>query len=297
MNHGDYPRVIYDAANNPSAYTCYTGANAGDPFAKNSTVQPNDVTASLWVLVRQRLAVPANFICPSTSDETDFIDTTSSELAQRGNFRSPETLSYSYASPFSSAPGYKLNDTRRAGFALMADKNPGVQGTQSNAASPSVNAPPLQMEIANSNNHRKAGQNVLYTDSHVEFKPTPYCGIGDEIQPDLHDNIYTALAPRPLEYAHYVPRYSNGVLGRDVAPAWDFDSYLVPTSTDQLELPAIVIATQPPALPVTLPATHPAASEPTTTPATSQARVLSSTTQTTRATTTNSSASRPTTTP
>jgi hypothetical protein len=160
-----------------------------------------------------------------------------------------------------------------------------------------VNAPPLEMAVANSNNHRKAGQNVLYTDSHVEFKDTPYCGFGDETQPDLHDNIYTALRTKPLERGQYVPRYLNGVLGRDVGPAWDFDSYLVPTATDELELPPAPVATQPATAPVTKPVVRPASSQPATIPATMPARVLPATTQVVRATTTTAPTSRPATRP
>src|SRR5579863_9971360 len=67
-NHGSFPSVEYDSAHNPHGYVAYTGATAADPFARDTTVLPNDVTASLWLLVRHKLAKPADFICPSTSD-------------------------------------------------------------------------------------------------------------------------------------------------------------------------------------------------------------------------------------
>jgi type II secretory pathway pseudopilin PulG len=273
LNNGDYPRVTYDAVNNPNGYTCYTGADDVNPFAKNSTIKPNDVTASLWLLIRLKLARSSNFICPSTNDAVDELVT---EPAGRGNFRSPQNLSYSYASPFSSAAGYKLNDTRPAGFALMADKNP---GTPSDGVIPPVDAAPLKMSVANSNNHAKAGENVLYADSHVEFKSDPYCGIGDTNHPELHDNIYTALAAKPLEKGQNIPGYANGILSRDVGPAWDFDSYLVPTSTDPLEPAVVVVVTQPTSKPVTQPASIPIPTEPTTVRSSTQPTSLPATTQ------------------
>jgi prepilin-type N-terminal cleavage/methylation domain-containing protein/prepilin-type processing-associated H-X9-DG protein len=244
-NNGDYPRAIFDPAH--PGYTCYTGVDGGSPFAKDSGVQPNDVTASLWLLVRMQLVEPRAFICPSTSDETDPVDDASGRsvlVDLRGNFRGPDSLSYSYASPFSTAPGYRLNDTQRSGFAVMADKNSG------NAARVPFDAQPLQFAPANSANHAQAGQNVLYADGHVDFQPTPYCGME-------RDNIFTALAAKPLEKGQESPpKFANGVVARDVSPAWESDSYLVPTASDRIE-------TNGPTTSATLPTTQ-AATAPTT---------------------------------
>src|SRR4051812_34324590 len=44
------PRVVHDP--NLAGFTAFTGANDANPFAPNSGVRPNDVTASLWLLVR-----------------------------------------------------------------------------------------------------------------------------------------------------------------------------------------------------------------------------------------------------
>ncbi|HSV15518.1 MAG TPA: type II secretion system protein [Tepidisphaeraceae bacterium] len=222
-NNGDYPRVVYDTTH--PGYACYTGVDGGSPFAKDSGVQANDVTASLWLLVRMKLVEPRAFICPSTSDDIDPIDDASGHavgVELRGNFRGPDSLSYSYASPFSAAPGYRLNDTQRSGFAVMADKNSG------NAASVPFDAQPLQFAAANSANHGQAGQNVLYADGHVDFQPTPYCGVE-------RDNIFTALALKPLEKGQESPpKFSSGITSRDVSPAWESDSYLVPTASDRV---------------------------------------------------------------
>src|SRR5947209_3366489 len=188
-DHGNFPRVIYDPAHNPDGYVAYSGARAPDPFARDTQVRPNDVTASLWLLIRSGLAKPASFICPSTNDAPE-ADAHPEKWKERANFSSGWHLSYSYASPFSSAAGYKLNDYLPSDFALMADKNPGVTPAGSNVGGPSWDAPPFQLEQANSLNHRRVGQNVLYTDGHVQFQTTPYCGVGHEGE---RDNIYTAL--------------------------------------------------------------------------------------------------------
>ena len=112
----------------------------------------------------------------------------------------------------------------------MADKNPGVDSQRSaNVSGPAYNAKPFDLSTANSFNHGRAGQNVLYADGHVQFQPTSYCGYGKEAQ---RDNIYTALSRTPIPKGQAPIGYSPGVVGKDVGPAYDRDSYLVPTSQD-----------------------------------------------------------------
>jgi len=226
-NKGAFPRVTYDPAHNPDGYVAYSGATATDPFARDTAVRPNDVTASLWLLVRAGFAKPSDFICPSTYDTPELVN--GGAFAQHSNFTNGHHLSYSYASPFSSAPGYILNDFLPADFALMADKNPGISAAGSDVTAPAWNATPLEIARANSNNHGRAGQNVLYTDGHVSFQPTPYCGVGSEAQ---RDNIYTALSRIPIAKGKAPPVFGNGALGHDVGPSWDHDSYLAPTGQD-----------------------------------------------------------------
>jgi prepilin-type processing-associated H-X9-DG protein len=64
------------------------------------------------------------------------------------------------------------------------------------------------MKKANSSNHEKDGQNVLYGDGHVAWQKTPFCGI-------QNDNIYTA---------------KNGLAPKvEASPADANDSVLLPT--------------------------------------------------------------------
>ena len=72
------------------------------------------------------------------------------------------------------------------------------------------------MKTANSNNHNKDGENVLYGDGHVEFQSNPFVGT-------QKDNIYTA-------HATGVPTQSNPVAtGLYVSPTDQNDSVLLPT--------------------------------------------------------------------
>ncbi len=227
LNHNAFPRVVYDERQR-NAWTSFTGADCDDPFLDGATVRPNDVTASLWLLVRQQHLSPSVFICPSTSDVADpLLDVRDQKVdpERRGNFRGPENLSYSYASPFSSAPDYRLDDTRPGEFVIVADRNPGKAHGQ-NVEAVREKDSPLRLALGNSLNHRRAGQNVLYASGVVEFESTPFCGVGRSAK-STGDNIYTALSRAPLDGQH-VPANETGVVGEDVGAAWANDTYLVP---------------------------------------------------------------------
>ncbi len=224
-NEGNFPRVVYDAANNPNTYFAYTGPFASNPFAGDGRVSANDVTASLWLLIRGGYATPELFICPSTNDYPDpmtdahGVPTTPTN---RSNFMRARNLSYSYASPFSSAPGYRSNENMPSDFVLVADKNPGKAGG-SDVAGPGYKAPLLELAKANSHNHQRAGEAVLYAGPYVEFVKNPYCGFWG-------DNIYTVLSPKVLPEQPTPDMTTRGLVGPEYGPAWKADSYLVPTA-------------------------------------------------------------------
>ena len=219
--NNEYPRTRYDPVLNPNGYTAFTGPDIRNP--NSIAVGPNDVTAPLWLLVRGGFIKDMTvFICPSRGGEPDRLD----GADHRSNFRSPRNLSYSYADPYSGFTQYRLNsDYIRGQFALMADRNPGAD-----AASVPHDASPLELARANSRNHGRAGQNVLYADGTVSFQTTPYCGVRPKAAPD-GDNIYTALSDQPL--TGDTPFYAgNGYVGTQYGPAYQWDSYLVPTDDD-----------------------------------------------------------------
>jgi len=228
-NGFNYPRVRYDALANPNGYAAFTGAWSDNAFATGTSVAASDVTASLWLLLKSGyIKDPGLFICPGSENWADPMTDAhgrASSLAHRANFQAANNLSYSYATPFSNAFNYRLNsDHLPADFALMSDKNPGFATSGSAVIGPARNAPPLDMAGANSFNHQRAGQNVLFAAGNVNFQPNPYCGVAG-------DNIFTALAPQRLNGEH--PALDAvGYIGPAIGPAYEFDSYLVPTAAD-----------------------------------------------------------------
>lgn len=231
-----FPRVRYDATNQPNGYTAFTGPDDHDPFSEQSAVKPNDVTASLWLLVREGLVTDTSvFVCPSSSDSRDLLVDAAGRTVtarQRGNFRLPQNLSYSYANPFGSAPDYRLIDTLPGGFAMLADKNPGTQLGAIDRIAPEDD--PRTLATGNSLNHGRAGQNVLYADGSVRWMTSPFVGIGfSTARPTAGDNIYTALEGQPIEPGRSPPGNGTGVWSRSIGPSWIHDSYLVPTADDR----------------------------------------------------------------
>lgn len=288
-NNFAYPRTRFDPALG-NRWTAFTGPDASDPFAADSAVRPNDVSASFWMLVREELAQPFRFVCPSSDGTPDpLLDANGRPTTgrQRGNFRGPNHLTYAFASPFSAVPDYALNDTLPANFVVVADQGPSVESLAPGGA-PTADAPPRTLAMGNSVNHRRAGQNVLYPAGNVTFESTPFCGVGRERDrektPVSGDNIYTALAHAPLVDAH-PPHSGPGYAGPTVGPSYRYDSYLVPgadfAAIASMKSPASRPATQPttaavaPPPPATVPATAPStapATTPATVPATTQAQ-------------------------
>jgi len=106
------------------------------------------------------------------------------------------------------APSSAVRDVAQEGIAIigMAFRFPGgartpeaffqlIEEGLDAVTEPPYSAQPFKLARANSNNHGRAGQNVLYADGHVEFQNSPFCGMlrastfgGTNT---MRDNIYT----------------------------------------------------------------------------------------------------------
>ena len=186
-NQGDWPRTVYDPATSESPVKG-TGATAADPFTPGSAVQANDLTAGPFLLLKAERLPAAVFVCPY-NDATSFVADPVA-VAGRSNFTDQKTnLAYSFADPYPSAAaaaaGYRLTSRLPAAVPVGADKNPGRGEGTDDVYAVTPASPPSAMEEANSPNHEREGQNVLYADGHVGYESTPFVGVG-------HDNIYTA---------------------------------------------------------------------------------------------------------
>jgi prepilin-type N-terminal cleavage/methylation domain-containing protein len=204
-NKGNYPKcrqnTTIGVANNAELATYGTAANGSDQYAgtaigtaggpANSPAN-NDLSAAVFALLRTQDITSEVFVCPSSNDEKDtFLGGTNAPI-NRANFTGSKNLSYSfenmYAGTTAIGAGWKWNNTLGAEYAIGADKNPGVTpNTTDNVALPTNTSSAKDMKFANSNNHDKDGENILYGDGHVAWESNPFVGVN-------RDNIYTAAS-------------------------------------------------------------------------------------------------------
>lgn len=244
--YNSYPRTRFDPTK--SSWTAYTGADERQPFAAESKVLPNDVTACLWLLVRiGYLPDTSVFVCPSSDRRPDPLTNSNGQRVsptERGNFRSVHYLAYSILSPFNNSAGFTWDDTLPSSTALMSDMNPGIRGKRDDVTRPLSSDPPEIQRWANSNNHAKVGQNVLYAGGNVDFVPHAFVGMGyvpsnsvdpltrKPMAPQEGDNIFTSLLPHPNIPDGTTPSSGRGTFGTQTGPSWNYDSYLLPSDDE-----------------------------------------------------------------
>ncbi|HEY0007874.1 MAG TPA: prepilin-type N-terminal cleavage/methylation domain-containing protein [Tepidisphaeraceae bacterium] len=198
-----WPRTVVKAAPNDGAVIAFSGVSSDDPFvgtgvaantAGTDAQRPgdNDVTAALFLLLRTQDIGAAVFVCPSSNAETDALMTgTTNETAdKRGNFTGTNNLSYGISNPYANIVNgtpFAWNASGVLGgseVAVAADRGP-IQATITAGIGYTANQASSQNRTLNSPNHNQDGQNILYSDGHVDWATTVWAG-------EQKDNIYTA---------------------------------------------------------------------------------------------------------
>jgi len=178
-NKGAYPRTFTSLPAAPAANsntpTWGTGIGS-DPFVGSATssVNLNDVSAALYLLLRTQDITAEVFTCPSSNGEKWDFGGGANTALNWVNWTSagiPKNLSYSYQNPYPDnnavSSGFKLNSSVSAEFAVASDINPGTSGTNDNVLQVTTQSSARDMKQGNSNNHDEDGQNILYGDGHV----------------------------------------------------------------------------------------------------------------------------------
>jgi prepilin-type processing-associated H-X9-DG protein len=200
-NHGHFPRTTY-ASGADAKPVWGTGAAGQDPFA---AVAPNDVSAEWFLLLRTQDITAEVLVCPSSNAEKDLLGGGSNAPIDRSNFTDiKKNLSYSIQNAYPKDGVVPADDTTwwtsamasPADFAIAADLNPGSSPAgYDDVLKPAATSSARDMKLANSNNHDKDGQNVLYADGHVAWESNPFASgalpgeCPGVIKHD--DNIYT----------------------------------------------------------------------------------------------------------
>ncbi len=165
-------------------------------FDPNGAGGEATIGSSLYLLVRSGQVSPDLFLCPKDKGTTAFQPETygASTKGVTGVWDfGPDPArhcSYAYHMPYS---GHVLTTEASPGVAMMADRNPWIDGPRQeveefSSFKPDIapfNGTPEDACRGNASVHMRDGQNVLFLDGHVEFAMRAFCGLED-------DNIYTS---------------------------------------------------------------------------------------------------------
>jgi len=233
-NKQAFPRTPMDTTGTP-AVTWFTGpttAGTSDPFSGSAGTgagnkeSDNDVSSSLFLLLRTQDITTGVFVCPSSNAEAWDYGGGCNTAQNWVDFQSFKNLSYSYENPFPSSTaisnGWRLNTSLPADYAVASDINPGttVPSTTYSVISVPTSAAASVMRLANSANHEQDGQEVLFGDGHVDWSNNPFCGT-------QRDNIFTGRINPVLTN----PFTSGGVCAKGSSASSPYDT------TDSVLLP------------------------------------------------------------
>jgi len=211
-NKGIFPRSLDNGTT--TIGNNYSSSATADSF----TGQTNSVATSLFMVMRNQDLTAEAFICPSTNDTKDTFQGGTNTAQTRGSFSGNGSLSYSYQSPFITAGTLRLNVSLSSDYPILSDKNPGTAGnTPTDNVAVAYTAPANTMQNANTNNHDGDGQNIGYTDAHVEWFTSPFGGVQRNT---ARDNVFSSATEG---------NNATGTASITVGPQDSNDSILLPT--------------------------------------------------------------------
>ncbi|MEK6643218.1 MAG: prepilin-type N-terminal cleavage/methylation domain-containing protein [Planctomycetota bacterium] len=154
------------------------------------------VTVDMWKVIKDLNSTPKQWTCPSTTDLGD----PSQDTTVYYDFSRKENLSYAYQMqyPPTLVNMRPIGTTTQGLFPIVADANPYLE--PSSVQTPlDINTDRNSGAKGNSFNHTgREGENVLFSDSHVDFTKSPDVGYAGEKPPASlvggsrgRDNIYT----------------------------------------------------------------------------------------------------------
>ncbi len=185
-------------------------------------INDRTVSMNLWLLVREGFTTSEVFLCPISNKANLKLNMKDKDGAHAGPlfftdfpFADGSSISYSFIQPWTVWSGTETKGNNRGNYEIWmaygepevvigGDQNDGKYLTMMNPTPEDIK------RVVNSQNHNGDGQNLLFSDGHVSFYPTPYVGVEK-------DNIYTAM---PGDYTGD-PGRTSGILS--VKPRNQFD--------------------------------------------------------------------------
>jgi prepilin-type N-terminal cleavage/methylation domain-containing protein len=161
----------------------YQDARAATNTTVTSTSGSGSVTGSLWLLVRDGSVGAKSWVCPSSGDTKDDIQTTggaASNLNSTYDFSNPATsgtspnLSYSPVNMFATNATKMWTANVSPDWVILSDENDGSAPVGITSAS---NNTTDNKKKANSQNHSAGeGQEMTFGDGHIAFASDPFQG-------------------------------------------------------------------------------------------------------------------------
>ena len=182
--------VFGDAADVESDVFGFAGGNRG---TGEGAVLDNNVTASLWIGIREGALTPEQFVNPNVmTAEMDEVTldgrpgTRQLQVREVYDFARAENLSYSVMNMYHEAVGQNWSAVVHPEYVMMGDNNNsdwlGSPGRHTNTSDTGLTDQQV-MDAENSRNHGGEGQNFMFGDGHVAWHTDPFVGIGN-------DNVY-----------------------------------------------------------------------------------------------------------
>jgi len=179
-NDGQWPWI------NGTNWNCPTGTNDGKaPPAPGQLADDRAITALPFLLIRERLVTPEDFICPGEDGVTEQKDL---DFEKNYDFGHAAHVSYSYAAPILTPAGTWKSGAgetvaKPALVAVLADRNPAMAGGGSGPWADKISETQRKSWI--SPNHGGNIINVAWLDFHVSRETRADIGVDK-------DCIYTA---------------------------------------------------------------------------------------------------------
>lgn len=151
--------------------------SAGSPWWKVGDTGSENVsnTRHIWLLPKGGYVSPNEFLCPGAS-RGEIQPVTAGQTQSLPDFPNRKYISYSFRliceqSPSVSSLGRKL---------IISDMNPLFESLPTDFGQPLKLRMDDRLLKLNSRNHQRGGQNVLFSDSSVQFVKTRRVGINDD---------------------------------------------------------------------------------------------------------------------
>ncbi|MBI1373857.1 MAG: hypothetical protein GC159_14130 [Phycisphaera sp.] len=197
----DYFPHLYSEGATAEVFGFHDNPARDTPTLPPAYERTDNVTAALWIIVRDGSTGPRSWVCPSradaladpltTLDAAGGYTSTPAVLENTYDFGNAHALSYSPLNLYNPMNHDNWSADVSPAWVIMADDNDASDvgpvdraGPHTRAGKPKRPYDPKDLAVSeNSSNHRGEGQNLLFGDSHVAFTDDPFQGPSD-------DNVY-----------------------------------------------------------------------------------------------------------